>query len=567
MGSNMTHHMHQSRRQLSILFFAAFAVVFVSLFAVQSAHALSSNGPDTADYGNSSARYALEDTAQLRVTDSTIPVYYASDPGTITVTANSFSFENNSSAHPTVSFNGRAGVKSDTSFPLSGFVYDPNTGYFVALISVKMTGETGSTYNVINWKLSVPGGGVIGTYAANGSNSAVELPNRCDGNDSSGCGRYSSYALPFGTQCQAQGNQLVSAKIYDGDNGNLGVQPTNFTVQVFDETDNKVISHSFSGGEGDGQTATYTFTVQPYHKYRFKVNNIYANNVMQINLPYDGITYLSDCRTLEVTNRIYGSWGEYGVMATGSIIGIGSGSAFADRGLAHATTCSYTFLTIANATSGNCKTTPVANYGGYKTAKTIPDLAASFPVSAAAATLSGNNLDVSVLSGTYKTSGNITLTGGTLPAGRTIIINTYNAITKKYADITIAGNISYTSAGLSDASQIPQLVLIAGNINIQDNVTQVDSWLSAEGTLNTCSNVNRTTITINNCKNLLTINGPVMAKDVQLWRTAGSLDAANSGDPAEVFNLRPDAYLWGLSKSANSGRLETVYTHELPPRF
>lgn len=554
-------------RKLSTIAIAVFVMVLISLFASHSAHALSGNGPDSADYGNSSARYALEDTAQLKVTDSIIPVYYAANPGSITVTADSFSFENSASAHPNVSFNGRGGVQSNTSFPLSGFTYDPNTGYYVALITVKMTGETASTYNVINWKLSVPGAGIIGTYAANANNSAIELPNRCDGADRSGCGRYYNYSLPFGTQCQAQGNQLVSAKIYDGDNGNPGVQPTNFSVSVFDETDNKTISHSVSGGEGNGQTATYTFTVQPYHKYRFKVNNVYANNVMQISLPYDGITYLSDCHTLEVTNRIYGSWGEYGVMATGIIQGIGSGSAFAGRGLAHATTCSYTFLTIANATSGNCKTTPVASYGGYNAGRTIPDVAASFPVSSAAATLSGNNLDVSALNGTYKTSGNITLTGGTLPKGRTIIINTYNAVTKTYADITIAGNITYTTDALASGADIPQLVLIAGNINIQDSVTQVDGWLSAEGTLNTCSNVNRTSITINNCNNLLTINGPVMAKDVQLWRTAGSLDSDQSGDPAEVFNLRPDAYLWGLSQSAQSGRLETVYTHELPPRF
>jgi hypothetical protein len=560
-------YMNLRIRNISGVGIAVFAMLLVSLFASHSVHALSSDGPDSADYGNSSARYALENTAQLKVTESTIPVYYSTNPGTITVTANSFSFENNSSAHPTVSFNGRGGVKSNTTFPLSGFVYDPNTGYFVALITAKMTGETGSTYNVINWKLTVPGAGIIGTYAANGSNSAVELPKRCDGNDSSGCGKYYNYSLPFGTQCQAEGNQLVSAKVYDGDNGNSGVQPTDFTVSIYDETDSKTVSHTRSGGEGDGQTATYTFTVQPYHKYRFKVNNVYANNVMQINLPYDGITYLSDCRTLEKTDRIYGSWGEYGVMATGIIKGIGSGSAFADRGLAHATTCSYTFLTFANATTTNCKTTPANSYGGYKTGRTIPDVAASFPITSAAATLSGNSLDVSVLSGTYKTSGNITLTGGTLPAGRTIVINTYNAATKTYGDITIAGNITYTTDPLTSAAQIPQLVLIAGNINIQDNVTQVDAWLSSEGTLNTCSNVNRTSITINNCNQLLTINGPVMAKNVQLWRTAGSLDNDNSGDPAEVFNLRPDAYLWGLAQSANSGRLETVYTQELPPRF
>lgn len=553
-------------RAMALFVFGIGAAILLGLFIAHSAQALSSNGPDTADYGNSSARYALEDTPQLRVTESTIPVYYASNPGTITVTANSFSFENNTSAHPNVSFNSRGGVQSDTTFPLSGFTYDPNTGYFVALINAKMV-NTAGTYKVINWKLSVPGGGIIGTYAANGSNSAIELPNRCDANDSSGCGKYFSYALPFGTQCQAEGNQIVNAKVYDGDNGNSGVQPTNFSVSVYDETDAKTVAHSMAGGEGDGQTATYTFAVQPYHKYRFRVNNVYANNVMQINLPYDGITYLSDCRTLELTNRVYGSWGEYGVMATGIIKGIGSGSAFAGRGLAHATTCSYTFLTIANATTTNCKTTPAGSYGNYKAGRTIPNVAANFPVTATAATLSGNSLDVSALDGMYKTSGAITLTGGTLPKGRTIVINTYNPATGTYGDITISGNISYTTDSMTSSDQIPQLVLIAGNINVTDNVTQIDGWLSAEGTLNTCSNVNRTSITINNCDQLLTINGPVMAKDVQLWRTEGSRDGDDSGAPAEIFNLRPDAYLWGLSQSDRSGRLETVYTRELPPRF
>ncbi|RWZ78451.1 MAG: hypothetical protein EOT05_01680 [Candidatus Microsaccharimonas sossegonensis] len=545
-----------------------FTMLSMTVVASYSVQALSSNGPDSADYGNSSARYTLEDTTQLKVTRSIIPIYYSTNPGTVTVTANSFSFENSTRPHPYVSFNGRSGVQSDTTFPVSGFTYDPNTGYFVALITAEMTGVTQQTYNVINWKLSVPGGGIIGTYAANGSNSAVELPNRCDSLDNRGCGQYYNYSLPFGTQCQAQGNQVVSATIYDGDNGNIPVQTSkNFTVNIFDETDNKNIAFTLSGSESNGQTATYTFTVQPYHKYRFQVNNVYANNVMQINLPYDGITYLSDCRSLEKTDRIYGSWGEYGVMATGVIKGIGSGSAFAGRGLSYATTCSYTFLTLANATNSNCKSTPPANYGGYKTGRTIPNVAANFPVTSAAATLRGNNLDVSLLRGTYKTAGNITLTGGMLQKGKTVVINTYNPVTKAYGDITIAGNITYTTDPLTSADQIPQLVLIAGNINIRDTVTQVDGWLSAEGTLNTCSNINRTSITINNCNQLLTINGPVMAKEVQLWRTAGSLDGDNSGAPAEVFNLRPDAYLWGLSQSAQSGRLETVYTQELPPRF
>ncbi len=545
------------------------AGMFIMLISIaggaHSAHALSNIGPDSSDYGNS-ARYTLEDTSQLSVTSSTTPVYYASNPGTILVTADSFSFENNPSAHPQVSFNNRAGINSSATFPLGGFTYDANSGYWVALIDSKMTNSAG-TYKVISYKLSVPGAGIIGSYAANGSNSAISNQNRCDSNDRSGCGAYYNFSLPFGTPCQAQGSISMTATIYDGDNGNIGVQPTDFSVSILDETTGQTVAYQQGGtGTGNGQTASYQFTALQYHKYRFKVNNIYSNNVMQINLPADGIYYLSDCRTLEKTDRIYGSWGEYGVMATGRIFGIGSGSAFAGHGLSHATTCSYTFLTISNATSANCKSTPAASYGNYTTARSIPDVAGNFPIVSSTPTLSGT-VNVSGLSGTYKTSGALVISGGALQKGQSVVINTYNSVTKQYQDVTITGDIKYTTDPMTSAGQIPQLIILAKNVNIKSNVVQVDAWVSAEGTLNTCSDINRTSITINNCNQLLTINGPVMANQVQLWRTAGSSNNDNSGDPAEVFNLRPDAYLWGISQSAQSGRLDTIYEHELPPRY
>jgi len=52
-----------------------------------------------------------------------------------------------------------------------------------------------------------------------------------------------------------------------------------------------------------------------------------------------------------------------------------------------------------------------------------------------------------------------------------------------------------------------------------------------------------------------------------LQRTFGSGSGAATGNPAEVFNLRPDAYLWGVFQAAGSGRLQTVYETELPPRY
>jgi len=271
-------------------------------------------------------------------------------------------------------------------------------------------------------------------------------------------------------------------------------------------------------------------------------------------------------KTLTGTTRTFGSWGEYAVSATGRITGVGSGAAFAGPGLENPTNCSYTFLTIANATRASCLTTPATQYGRFATGRTLPDATTSYPASASVPILSGV-VNPAGLSGSYRVTGDITLGAGVIPRGRSIIINAFDSVANTYRNVTISGNITYTTDSLANSDEIPQLIIIASNINIQPTVSQVDAWLVARGTLNTCAGVARTSITINSCNTPLTVNGPVMANQLQLWRTAGSNTGTQSGDPAEIFNLRPDAYLWGLSQSAKSGRLQTVYEQELPPRF
>ena len=114
---------------------------------------------------------------------------------------------------------------------------------------------------------------------------------------------------------------------------------------------------------------------------------------------------------------------------------------------------------------------------------------------------------------------------------------------------------------------------IAGTINIRGAassgaVSQIDAWLIASSTINTCYDAGAmTALTTNVCATPLLINGPVMTANLLLWRTAGAGSGASSGDPAEVINLRPDAYLWGVYQNSKSGRLETTYERELPPRF
>jgi hypothetical protein len=161
-------------------------------------------------------------------------------------------------------------------------------------------------------------------------------------------------------------------------------------------------------------------------------------------------------------------------------------------------------------------------------------------------------------SGTYS-AGNITLNASSLSASKTIII-------KSTGTVTIAGNQTYHNGPYTNINQLPQMVIIARNIIINDDVTQVDAWLVTTngGSIKTCGDTARSA---NQCSQQLTINGPIMTDKLYLYRTAGSNSGAASGDPAEVFNLRADVYLWAQAQSINNSKVKTVHLTELPPRF
>ena len=114
---------------------------------------------------------------------------------------------------------------------------------------------------------------------------------------------------------------------------------------------------------------------------------------------------------------------------------------------------------------------------------------------------------------------------------------------------------------------IPQVVIIADRIVIKASVAQVDSWLVAKsgtGSIDTCEIVGKT---IDQCKKQLIVNGPVMAQKINLYRTYGSGTGMSTGDPAEIFNLRADAYIWAYYRGANKGQVQTTYATETAPRI
>ena len=269
-------------------------------------------------------------------------------------------------------------------------------------------------------------------------------------------------------------------------------------------------------------------------------------------------------KNMNGTSATFGSWDEYGIFSTGTLTGMASGSAFASaNGLSGVNSaCDYSKLSFANSNSnGNCD--PSTVIGNYTNSKSIPDIASNFPTNASTPAASS---DLSALQGLYVVDPNnsLTINGGTIKKGQWVVINAPNAT------ITIAGNIDYTNETLNSLNDIPQVIIIANKIVINSNVTNIDSWLIAkksgltDGEIYTCDVVGDT---VKICDKQLKINGPVITDKLFLRRTAGSGSGVNSGDPAEIINLRADAYLWSANRASINGHIQTIYVTELPPRF
>lgn len=267
--------------------------------------------------------------------------------------------------------------------------------------------------------------------------------------------------------------------------------------------------------------------------------------------------------------KVFGSWVEYGVFASGTITSGSAAGLAGQDGHGPGAQLDWSKLTFANgghtAASG-CN--GIVKFGCYAKADsmgTIPDVAARLAPGTAGTPLSGS-ISLDGRNDTYYASGDVRITGGTIEKGRSVVI-------KSAGTVFIDGDIRYTGDTLSSMDEIPQVVIIANSIQVKDSVTNVDAWLianGAQGSIHTCDNRTFTTapvLTSKLCDKALTINGPVMAKKLYLTRTAGSGTGTASGEPAEILNLRTDAYLWAITRSGGEGSAQTIDTRELAPRF
>ena len=264
----------------------------------------------------------------------------------------------------------------------------------------------------------------------------------------------------------------------------------------------------------------------------------------------------------------FGSWVEYGAFANGTSTGFGSGSAL-NNGNPSLEPKAWNQLTFANIDNTRNPSFGLFSLPALPAPPADPPIVAQFRNAASSALPSGDLGSLS--SGTYSTS-SVTITPSTVGQqagkGKKIVVIATGTV-------TIAGDITYQGASgdtFTNIDQIPQVVIIANKIDIRGSTKHIDAWLLTTGlnsSINTCSDVlPAAPLNTSICPDRLTVNGPVSTGHLYLRRTGGSgITDATAGDPAELFNLRADAYMWGRSQAAQNGKAQTVYSVELPPRF
>lgn len=254
----------------------------------------------------------------------------------------------------------------------------------------------------------------------------------------------------------------------------------------------------------------------------------------------------------------YGSWGEYGVIAPSAVDGFASGAGLA-AGASSATLSQATNhrLTFANKQSTDSACTPVV-FGCFAPASelgTPPDIVGYLT----SAGKTGYTLNQDLSTGA-KTLGTMTSVTGT------------TVYYYPNATVNLNGNGITYAPGPHAEGDLPQIIIIAKNITISKDVTSIDAWLIAkgtdgDGTINTCGDVTGAPHANDGCEKRLTVNGAVIANHLILRRTSFDASGADPTAPAEVFNLRGDAYLWARSVVAKNSGIKTIGVRELAPRY
>jgi hypothetical protein len=351
----------------------------------------------------------------------------------------------------------------------------------------------------------------------------------------------------------------------------------------------------------------------------------YVNYASNGNLTVNGNNLLSNNANSGIRN-VFGSFSQYEAIARGNIKGLASGATFGFKqnnngNIYYSTNNTSGLTTPSSALPGgypNVRYTEEAKECVYSSQTFSNDNCRNKVMGASNINSFGNTI-VSRLASRYTStdsgvpnqSGTLNLNSAyRLPAGpRYIRVNGNATIGSTYCmgkdatnnntlvidvsgTLTISANIGYgTQSGsfcnpqdYTNLAELPQIIIFAGDINITGSVRYIDAWLIAGqrgrggGNINTCSDVaNWNSLDSTKCATRLTVNGPVFAQKLTLNRTAGAGSNphnASAWSPnsfsvaaAEIFNLRPDTYMWAYNQSQRFSQAVTTYSRELAPRF
>jgi len=247
--------------------------------------------------------------------------------------------------------------------------------------------------------------------------------------------------------------------------------------------------------------------------------------------------------------KSYGSWVEYGIFSKARNFSIASGAGLSGGGTLSQQ--DWSRLTFAN-------TNPVAapcSSGQYGCWGDVPD----------------PSLLINALASRCSFGGDQTISTPKTVTGTEYICSN--------GTVRINANISYNDVTVNAPQSLPQLIIIANNIVIGKDVSNVDAWLvtkqidSNGGNISTCDAIAgfqpfssiSPRLSESTCPTPLALNGPIITNHLYLYRTT---KLTTSDNPAERLNLRADAYLWAYAGGGSGSPVaETVSVNELPPRF
>ncbi len=314
--------------------------------------------------------------------------------------------------------------------------------------------------------------------------------------------------------------------------------------------------------------------------------------------------------------KIFGSWADTSVIGQQDIRGFSSGAGLGYIGGGGGAYPSKNYCQLINMTISNTTCNVAFQVSGYSgniqinTSDLLAQIVSRYTPSSKVAQ-SGYNV-ISQPTQTLPGGAQYTYVNGSANLGGILSQNSGTRIIEVNGPLVIDHNIcsgsgscqsetnrnvlaernNYSYAGSAD---IPQVIIIANQILISSNVTQIDAWLIVNnGEVNTCIEGNGSA---SSCANTLTFNGPIFAKSLTLNRTAGAFPGDNrngaasafqdlasanrsvmlngsagfpgygSLTPAEIFNLRPDVYYWAYNQSNRLTQATVVYMRELAPRY